>query len=305
MDAPQLTEEFIDAVLDNIEKYRGTTIVLKFGGEMVANENMLDDILRQSIKLKRHGCNVILVHGGGSQIDEDLKKNNIVPEKDPKTGKRICDDRVVDVAYETLRRLNKDIVVKLNNKASELGLDILAMGEAGYNGGLIKADPLDNTRTGINPRVDADYFNNFLKTNKIPVIYTICMGPNNEPLNVNADDVAAAIAAACGAKSLYMVTDVPGVWDKNKKVMSELTINQVSDLIADGTISGGMIAKVEAAISVAKQGIDVVITTPKDGGLFRELFTIKGSGTKILAPKDSAPGADSQPAVSAAAAPAP
>lgn len=287
--APTLSEAFLDAALDNFEKYRGSTIVLKFGGEMVANETMLDDILRQAIKLKRHGCNVILVHGGGSQIDAALAVEGIAPGKDPITGKRMCDDKVLDVSYETLRKLNKDIVLKLNMMASEMKSDIVGMGEAGYNGGLIHGEPMHaDTRTGNFVSVDEDAFKKFAELNKIPVIYPICMGPDGKPLNVNADDVAAGIALSCGAKSLIMVTDVPGVWDSNKDVIPELSIDKVKELIADGTISGGMIAKVEAAVAVAQKGIDVVITTPKDGGLFRELFTIKGSGTKIPAPEEDA-----------------
>ena len=96
-------ELLIDEALKNFERYNGSTIVVTFGGEMIANETMLDDILRQAIKLKRHNCNVILVHGGGTQIDADLKAQGIVPEKDQITGKRICDDRVLDVSYDTLR----------------------------------------------------------------------------------------------------------------------------------------------------------------------------------------------------------
>ena len=285
--SPELFEAFIDAALDNFEKYKGSTIVLKFGGEMIANETMLDDILRQAIKLKRHNCNVILVHGGGTQIDADLKAQGIPAEKDPVTGKRICDDKVLEVSFETLRRLNKDVTMKINAKAAEMGLNIVAMGESGYNGALIRATPMhDKTRTGDYKGVDAEAFQSFASMNKIPVIYPICFGPNGEPLNVNADDVAAGIALGCNANRLIMVTDVPGVWDKDKKVIQEMNLTEVKNLIADGTISGGMVPKVEAAMAVAEKGIDVVITTPKDGGLFRELFTVKGSGTMILAPKD-------------------
>ena len=284
-----LTEETIDAVLQNIEKYKGSTIVLKFGGEMVANEEMLDDILRQAIKLKRHGCNVILVHGGGNQIDEELAKIGLKPGKDPLTGKRMCDDTVMKVSYDTLNIVNKYIVERMNMMSADMGLDIMAMAESGYNGGLIRAEPLhETTRTGNPTSVDADTFKSFANTNKIPVIYPICMGPDRRPLNVNADDVAAKIAIACGAGALYMVTNTPGVWDENKEVIPEITIDQIRAMIKDGIITEGMIAKVEAAISVAMQGIDVVITTPKDGGLFKELFTIKGAGTKVLAPKPEA-----------------
>ncbi len=285
---PMLDEATIDAVLDNIEKYEGSTIVIKFGGEMIANEQMLDDILRQSITLKRHKVNVILVHGGGTQIDDDLAARGIQPGKDEVTGKRMCDETVVDVAYDTLRRLNKEVVQKLNTIAKEKGRNIVGMGESGYNGALIRAVPMhENTRTGNFEMADAEAFKNFASMNKIPVIYPICMGPDNETLNVNADDVAAGIASATGASRLIMVTDVPGVWDKNRNPIEELTIAQVNELIADGTISGGMKPKVEAAMSVAKKGINVVITTPKNDGLLNELFTEKGSGTMILSlPKE-------------------
>lgn len=287
--SPELFEAFIDAALDNFEKYKGSTIVLKFGGEMIANEAMLDDILRQAIKLKRHNCNVILVHGGGTQIDADLKAQGILPEKDAITGKRVCNDEVLDISYTTLDRLNKEVTMKINRKAAEMGLDIVAMGEAGYNGGIVRAVPMHSqTRTGDFKSVDAEAFSSFGGWNTIPVIYPICMGPDGKALNVNADDVAAGIALGCEANRLIMVTDVPGVWDKNKNVISELTLEGVKKLIADGTISGGMVPKVEAAMAVAEKGIDVVITTPKEGGLFRELFTAKGLGTMILAPKREA-----------------
>ncbi len=280
---PKLLEDFLDAALDNFEKYQNSTIVIKFGGEMIANEDMLDDILRQAIKLKRHNCNVILVHGGGPQISKALEAQNIEPKFD-NNGKRICDEEVLDVSYETLRHLNKDVVVRLNKKAAELGHDILAMGEAGYNGGIIRAEPLGESQTGTYKKIDADYFKGFGDKKTIPVIYTICMGPQNQPLNVNADDVAAGIAQGCDAKRMIMVTDVAGVWDENKNVVPELTIQGAYDLVESGAISGGMKPKIEAAVSVAQKGINVVITTPKDGGLFRELFTVEGSGTMILAP---------------------
>lgn len=279
-------EGLIDEALKNFERYNGSTIVLKFGGEMIANETMLDDILRQAIKLKRHNCNVILVHGGGTQIDAALNAQGIEPKKDPVTGKRVCDDKVLDISYETLRRLNRDVVMKLNRMSAKLETDIVATGEAGYNGAIIRAEPMHaDTRTGDYKSVDADEFKSYAAKKKIPVIYPICFGPNGEPLNVNADDVAAGIAQGCDANRLIMVTDVPGVWDKDKKVISQLSLTEVKGLISDGTISGGMVPKVEAAMAVANKGIDVVITTPKEGGLFQELFTTQGLGTMILAPK--------------------
>jgi acetylglutamate kinase len=243
------------------------------------------------VMLKVCGLNPIVVHGGGPQINKMLDKLDVKPEF--REGLRVTDAETMNVVEMVLSgSINKSIVAQIQQAGGR------AVGISGKDGNLLiaerhvkrKTDPATGKVTEIDfgfvgepARVNIEIVNTIMKSDAIPVIAPIGVGWDGETFNVNADTAAGAIAAATGAKRLLLLTDVPGVLDKNKDMISELKIGDVPDLIANGTITGGMIPKVESAVAVVESGVEGVIIL--DGrvphSVLLELLTPHGVGTRI------------------------
>ena len=276
--------------LPYLRRYAGATIVVKYGGHAMEG-SLANEFGRDIALLKQVGINPVVVHGGGPQINAMLKRLNI--QSNFVHGLRVTDEAMVEVVEMVLAgQVNKQVAGLINRAGA------LAVGISGKDGGLIHArklhrtykDPdsniervLDLGHVGEPAFVDTRVIHALTGAGLIPVIAPVGMGENGETYNINADTAAGAIAGALNAQRLLMLTDVPGVLDKSKNLLSDLTIAQVHELIADGTISGGMIPKVETCMEAVTQGVKgaTILDGTVPHALLLELFTEGGIGTMI------------------------
>ena len=287
----QETARVLIEALPYIQRFAGTTVVIKYGGNAMENEDLKSSFARDVVLMKLVGINPIVVHGGGPQIGAMLKRLGI--ESEFKGGLRVTDKATVDVVEMVLAgSINKEIVNLINTEGGR------AVGLCGKDGNLVTAeklhrrvrDPnsaieqiLDLGFVGEPKEINPTVLKLVMKEELIPVVAPVAPGRDGETYNINADTFAGAIAGALNAKRLLFLTDVPGVLDKDGKLIKELTVSQAQALIEDGTISGGMIPKVETCIEALSLGVEgVVILNGKVAhAVLLELFTEHGAGTLI------------------------
>jgi acetylglutamate kinase len=266
--------------------------VVKYGGNAMTGEGQ-SDFARDIVLMKQTGIDPVVVHGGGPQIGAMLKKLDI-----PSTfidGLRVTDAAAVEVVEMVLTgSINKQLVTGINAAGGR------AIGLSGKDGNLVVARKLGLSKTdpatgktesvdlgfvGEPERVNPEVLHSIMKSETIPVIAPIGVGGKGETYNINADTVAGAVASALHAERLVLLTDVEGVLGPDKKLVSRLTVSQARGFIADGTISGGMIPKIQTAIDAVEGGVKAAVIL--DGRiphvLLLELFTEHGAGTLITA----------------------
>src|SRR5579884_459086 len=267
----QKTEALLEA-LPYICEYVGKTIVVKVGGSVGDEGTVLEDL----VWLKRLGINPVIVHGGGPQISERLGRLGV--ETHFVEGRRFTDEQTLEVVHEVLMRINGAFVAYLNAHK------VPAWGCNGLDGEMLQAR-LRDERLGLVGEVEAVNLKpivSLVEQGYVVVIAPLAAGPESQPLNVNADTVAGEVARALAAEKFVLFTDVPGVLDRERRVVPELSRSQVQRLIEDGTIGGGMIPKIQACLRALE-------TVPRahvlDGrephALIRELFTRVGVGTML------------------------
>ena len=283
----------LSEALPNMRRYSGQSLVIKYGGNAMGDVDLAHLFARDIVLLRQIGANPIVVHGGGPQIGAMLERLKIKSEFI--NGLRVTDSETVNVVEMVLSgSINKHIVTAINEAGG------FAVGLSGKDGNLIRGKRLHRTHrdpdsniekvlelgqvgepTEINPHI----LNNFEKSDITPVIAPIGMGEGGETLNINADTSAGAIAGAVGAKRLMMLTDIVGVLGKNGDLIEKMTATQARELIADGTIHGGMIPKVETCLNAIDQGVGgaVIIDGRVPHAVLLELFTEHGAGTLIEA----------------------
>ena len=272
--------------LPYLRRYAGATIVVKYGGHAM-DGTLANEFGRDIALLKQVGINPVVVHGGGPQINAMLKRLDIKSEFID--GLRVTDEAMVEVVEMVLAGSVNKQVAGLINKAGAL-----AVGISGKDGGLIRARKLQRKGQESDAELDLGFVGEpaFIDTRVIhaltgagliPVIAPVGMGEDGETYNINADTVAGAIAGALNAQRLLMLTDVPGVLSKDKKLLTDLSMARVHELIADGTISGGMIPKVETCMEAVTLGVKgaTIIDGTVPHALLLELFTEGGIGTMI------------------------
>jgi acetylglutamate kinase len=273
--------------LPHMLHYDEATVVVKYGGHAMGDEQTARNFARDMVLLEQSGVNPVVVHGGGPQIGAMLAKLGIKSEF--ADGLRITDKETVEVVEMVLAgAINKQIVGYINNEGGH------AIGLCGKDGNLVTArkvhrpeqdgkPAVDYGFVGEPDKVDTKVLEQVLGRDLIPVLAPIALGYEGETFNVNADTFAGAIAGAVDAKRLLLLTDVPGVLDKDKNLIKKLKIGEIPALIADGTITGGMIPKVETCIYAIEQGVEGVVIL--DGkiphAVLIELFTDHGAGTLI------------------------
>ena len=277
--------------LPYLRRYAGATIVVKYGGHAMGQETLAGEFGQDIALLKQVGINPVVVHGGGPQINAMLErlaiKSNFID------GLRVTDAAMVEVVEMVLAgSVNKQVAALINRAGA------LAVGISGKDGGLIRARKLRRTKkdpgsniekaldlgfVGEPGFVDTRVINALTGAGLIPVIAPVGIGEDGETYNINADTAAGAIAGALNATRLLMLTDVPGVLDRQKRLMPDLSLTQIIDLIADGTISGGMIPKVETCMEAVTQGVKgaTILDGRVPHALLLELFTEGGIGTMI------------------------
>jgi acetylglutamate kinase len=281
----------LSEALPFMQRYDKRTVVVKYGGHAMGDETLGAEFARDIVMLKQAGLNPIVVHGGGPQIGAMLTRLGIKSEFSG--GLRITDRATVEIVEMVLAgSINKQIVAQLNQAGGR------AVGLCGKDGNLIVArkvqhkvhDPESNIEklldlgfVGEPDRINPEILQVIQKSDIIPVIAPIGVSENGETYNINADTVAGAIAAAMGATRLLLLTDGSGVLDKQGKLMEVLTVGQAKALMKDGTISGGMIPKLETCIESVEGGVEAVVIL--DGrvrhAVLLELFTEHGAGTLI------------------------
>jgi acetylglutamate kinase len=273
--------------LPHMLHYDDTVVVVKYGGHAMGDEATARDFARDMVLLEQSGVNPVVVHGGGPQIGAMLKKLGIKSEF--ADGLRVTDKATVEVVEMVLAgSINKQIVGFINNAGGR------AIGLCGKDGNMVTARKVERSDSDGKPavdlgfvgdpaKVDATVLEQVLGRELIPVLAPVALGAEGETYNVNADTFAGAIAGALRAKRLLLLTDVPGVLDKDKNLIKELRISEIPALIAEGTITGGMIPKVETCIYAIEQGVEGVVIL--DGkiphAVLIELLTDHGAGTLI------------------------
>ncbi len=288
---PHEQAELLVRALPHMLRYDDATVVVKYGGHAMGDEQMARDFARDMILLEQSGVNPVVVHGGGPQIGAMLARLNIKSEF--AAGLRVTDKATMDVVEMVLAGLiNKQIVGFINNEGGR------AIGLCGKDGNMVTASKVtrtvvdDSTQletevdlgfVGEPASVDSRVLEALLGRELIPVLAPVCNGVDGQTYNVNADTFAGAIAGSLKAKRLLLLTDVPGVLDKNKNLIPELNVAQIHNLIADGTITGGMIPKVETCIYALEQGVEgvVILDGKVPHSVLLELLTDHGAGTLI------------------------
>jgi acetylglutamate kinase len=285
------TARILSEALPFLQRYDDQIIVVKYGGHAMVDRKLSQQFARDMVMLKVCGLNPIVVHGGGPQINKMLDKLAVKAEF--REGLRVTDQETMDVVEMVLAgSINKSIVASIQQAGGR------AVGISGKDGSLMIAERYVKRKTdaktgrvetidfgfvGEPARINIEILQTIMKSDAIPVIAPIGVGWDGDTYNVNADTAAGAIATATQAKRLLMLTDVAGVLDKNKQLISELRIGDVPALIADGTITAGMIPKVESAVAVVESGVEGVIIL--DGrvphSVLLELLTPHGVGTRV------------------------
>jgi acetylglutamate kinase len=276
--SPQEQARILSEALPHMQRYDEETIVIKYGGHAMGEEEAARAFARDIVLLEQTAINPVVVHGGGPQIAAMLKRLDIKSEF--VDGLRVTDAATMQVVEMVLSgAINKQIVGYINGAGGK------AVGLSGKDGNLVVARKVSDALgfVGEPDKVDVTVLNQILGRELIPVLAPVCAGPDGQTYNVNADTFAGYVAGALKAKRLLLLTDVPGVLDKSKTLIPELSVDDARRLIGDGTISGGMIPKVETCITALEQGVEGVVIL--DGkiphAVLLELFTDHGAGTLI------------------------
>ena len=292
------TAKILTEALPYIRKFHGCTIVVKYGGAAMVEESLKIMFARDLSLMKLVGMNPVVVHGGGPQTGALLKKLNI-PTRFV-NGMRVTDAATMDVVEMVIGgQVNQEIVALLNHHGGK------AVGITGKDGGLIRARQLKLSPADLGPdaseiidighvgeieAVDAKVLITLMRDGFIPVIAPIGAGPEGEPYNINADLVAGRVAEALHAEKLILLTDTPGILSAQGATLSRLSAEEAGQLIAAGSITGGMLPKVRCALDAVAGGVGSVqiIDGTKPHALLLEIFTDAGIGTQIIAKPEAA-----------------
>jgi acetylglutamate kinase len=291
MDREHAKARLLLEALPYIRKFFGKTVVIKYGGHAMVDEALQKSFALNVILLKYIGINPVIVHGGGPQIGQMLKQLDIASEF--RQGLRVTDDATMDVVEMVLvGKVNKTIVNLINLNGG------LAVGLSGKDGRLITARKLemvlekgdappeiiDLGKVGEVTSINTSLITTLLDKGFIPVIAPVGVDEAGDTYNINADTVAGAMAAALGARRLVLLTDVAGVLDKDKKLISSLDIREASQAMADGVLTGGMIPKVTCCMEAVDAGVEKahILDGRVENCIILEFFTASGIGTEIV-----------------------
>jgi len=287
---PNVADILIEA-LPYIRRFYGMTIVVKYGGHAMVDEQLKADFARDITLLKFTGLNPVVVHGGGPQINRVLDQMGI--QSRFIKGMRLTDEATMDVVEMVLGgKVNKDIVAQVNQQGGK------AVGLSGKDGGLIRAKKLhivyqedenkppeiiDPGLVGQVEQIDPNIIYTLSRQGFIPIIAPVGAGDSGETFNINADLVASSMAMAVSAKRLIFLTDVDGVLNNSGDLISSIDMKDIDRMMKEKTISGGMIPKIECALEALKNGVEKVhiINGNRRHALLLELFTDKGIGTEV------------------------
>ena len=278
---PQKDAPLIEKAQQFVEKYKGEKIVLKYGGQVMASDQLTKAFAQDAAICNLIGIKNLVIHCGGPQIKKKLVAQNISSKFI--LGLRVTDENVIKIVEDVLlNEINPDLVNTINSfKANAEAVT------ARNTNSILKVKKAKNPELGFvaDPEeIDIDKLNHILNDNKVPVIAPMGLGENDQVYNINADTAAGTIAIKVKAKRLLLMTDVPGVKDKNGDYISKLTVAEAQALIDNETITGGMIPKIQTCISAINNGVGgvVIIDGTKPHAVLHELFTDEGAGTLIV-----------------------
>ena len=287
---PNVADILIEA-LPYIRRFYGMTIVVKYGGHAMVDDQLKADFARDITLMKFTGLNPVVVHGGGPQINKVLDQMGM--QHQFVKGMRLTDEATMDVVEMVLGgKVNKDIVTQINKQGGK------AVGLSGKDGELIRAKKLhivyqedenkppeiiDPGLVGQVTQINPNIINTLSQQGFIPIIAPVGSGDSGETYNINADLVASSMAVALSAKRLILITDVEGVLNVSGELISSIDMETIDQMIKEKAISGGMIPKIECALEALKNGVEKVhiINGRKRHALLLELFTDKGIGTEV------------------------
>jgi len=271
-DGPSLEE-----IKKYLDKYNDEFIVIKCGGSVLIDPNLFNIFIQDVAVLKKLGLSPIIVHGGGKRINNKLSELNI--KSTFIKGLRVTDEKTINIVEDVLIEFNKEIINALKN------LSCVAKGITSkeYNIISVKPENEDLGFVGTPNKIKTNVLNEIIKANQVPVVAPLGLNENSQTFNINADTAAGAIAKELKARRLLIISDVEGVLDKNKKLITEINSKKAKEMINDEIISGGMLPKINNCLDVASNGVKgvVIIDGRKPHSILFELFSDKGAGTLI------------------------
>ena len=260
-----------------VEKYKGETIVIKYGGNVLIDRSIFNNFIEDIGILNRLGLSIVVVHGGGPRIKRELEKSNISTKFI--NGLRVTDEKIINIVEKVLIDFNNDIVNSLNEKGSK-GVSINTKTK-----NIIDVTPENEELgfVGIPEKINNNTINELIKNNQIPVVAPLGLGKDAQAYNINGDTAAGAIAKSLKSRRLLLMTNVEGVLNKDKKLISEISSSKILDMIKDKTITGGMIPKINTCLDSVNNGVRgvVIMDGRKPHSILNEIFSDTGAGTLI------------------------
>ena len=260
-----------------VKKYKSETIVIKYGGNVLIDKSIFNNFIEDIGILNKLGLSIIVVHGGGPRIKRELEKSNI-PTKFI-NGLRVTDEKIINIVERVLIDFNNDIVKSLNEK----GYEAVSINTKTKN--IINVIPEDKKLGFVgNPeKINNNIINDLIKNNQIPVVAPLGLDKNDQAYNINGDTAAGAIAKSLKSRRLLLMTNVEGVLNKEKKLISEISSSKILDMIKDETITGGMIPKINTCLNSVNNGVRgvVIMDGRKPHSILNEIFSDAGAGTLI------------------------
>jgi len=267
----------INEVSKYIEKYKNDLIVIKYGGNVFIDKNIFNNFITDISILNKLGISIAVVHGGGPRIKRELEKSNI--ESKFIRGLRVTDKKIINIVESVLIDFNNDIVNSLNKNGQK------AISIHTKENNIIEVIPEEKELgfVGIPNKINNNILKDVISQKKIPIISPLGLGGNNQTYNINGDTAAGAIAKSLKSRRLFLMTNVEGVLDKEKKLIEEISSQEVLKMIKDGTITEGMIPKINTCLDAVNNGVTAVgiIDGRKKHSILFEIFSDKGSGTLI------------------------
>ena len=267
----------INEVSKYIEKYKNDLIVIKYGGNVFIDREIFNNFISDISILNKLGLSIVVIHGGGPRIKRELEKSNI--QSKFIRGLRVTDGKIINIVESVLIDFNKDIVSSLNEKETE------AISIHTKENNIINVIPETEELgfVGIPNKINVDFLKDIVEQKKIPIISPLGLGDNNQTYNINGDTAAGAIAKSLRSRRLLLMTNVEGLLDKEKKLVEEISSDEVMKMIKDEIITEGMIPKINTCLDAVNNGVTAVgiIDGRKKHSILFEIFSDKGSGTLI------------------------
>ena len=267
----------INEVSKYIEKYKNDLIVIKYGGNVFIDREIFNNFISDISILNKLGLSIVVIHGGGPRIKKELEKSDI--QSKFIRGLRVTDGKIINIVESVLIDFNKDIVSSLNEKETE------AISIHTKENNIINVIPETEELgfVGIPNKINVDFLKDIIEQKKIPIISPLGLGDNNQTYNINGDTAAGAIAKSLRSRRLLLMTNVEGLLDKEKKLVEEISSDEIMKMIKDEIITEGMIPKINTCLDAVNNGVTAVgiIDGRKKHSILFEIFSDKGSGTLI------------------------